>query len=122
MISSHLFEQKKLDKTSFCIKINYTQAFWREENYNGHILSFSGLLSKVFDISLPHEKHASLLIYPDKNYFSQLSESESKTLIIDELTDFFGERALSYIKYEKCTNEFQHEDFSQSFLERLHKG
>ena len=117
-VLNNLLQQKKLEKTSFCIKLTYETAFWRDENHSGRIVSFSGLLSQVFDISLPHEKIANLLIYPDSNHFAELSEKERKSLIIDELSDLLGEKALSYVQYKEYTNVFQHEDISRSFLQK----
>ncbi|MGB1204622.1 MAG: hypothetical protein ACPG5B_03180 [Chitinophagales bacterium] len=116
---SNIFsEPKMLEKTKVCIKLTYTNAFWQKKSLNGQIVSFSGLIKKTLDTSLSHEKYASLLVFPDTDYFSSLEKSERKELIIDELIDFFGDEALSYIQYEEYIKQKQVRDISVSFLSK----
>ncbi|WP_342277059.1 flavin monoamine oxidase family protein [Spiroplasma endosymbiont of Nebria brevicollis] len=80
----------------------YSSPFWIKDNKSGTVNSCQGYISEVVDNTTPGSKKGILTVFiygGKRTKILNFSENERKELLINELTNFFGDKAKAAKEY-----------------------
>jgi len=76
----------------------YKRPFWRGESTSGTIMSNVGPLTELYDHSSSEDKEYALTGFMNGAYH-QISQKERKSMVISQLSKFYGSKAKNFIRY-----------------------
>ncbi len=109
---------------SIKISLSYKTPFWREDGKSGTIFSNVGPIPEMYDHSNFEDDKYALKGFLNGNYFS-VSKEERLTLILKQLTKYFGEQAKEFLSYEEKVwrkEKFTFRDYDDHILPHQNNG
>jgi monoamine oxidase len=119
---------------SIKVALTYARPFWQEKNLSGTLFSNTGPITEFYDHSNQERSKYALCGFVNSSY-SQLSDADRHTAVMDQLCSVFGAKAMEFIDYEECvwsregntfaaseTSHYPHQNngnpiFRQSYME-----
>lgn len=86
---------------SIKIALTYKNPFWEEENLSGTLFSNTGPVTELYD-HCDHQRSKYALCGFINSSFKQLTYSERREKVIDQIRNVFGEKAEDFTDYEEC--------------------
>lgn len=78
--------------------VEYMSPFWKEKNFSGCVFSQKNIIQEQYDHSSFNNKSFALKGFLHGECIKMTKEEREK-IVIDKLTNFFGEEATSYLAY-----------------------
>lgn len=86
---------------SIKIALTYNQAFWQQENLSGTLFSNTGPITEFYD-HCNQERSTYALCGFINSAFKNLSDTERRTRVMDQIKNVFGEKAEAFNEYVEC--------------------
>ena len=86
---------------SIKIALTYVRPFWLEEKLSGTLFSNTGPITELYD-HCNHERNKYALCGFINASYKNLSHSDRKTRVMDQLKLIFGPKATDVLDYEEC--------------------
>lgn len=102
---------------SIKIAMTYAKPFWQEQKLSGTFFSNAGPITEIYDHS-NHERSKYALCGFINSSFKNLSYSDRRKHVINQIKKVFGAQGEKYIAYEECvwSNEENTFEASDNFL------
>ncbi|MGB6035411.1 MAG: NAD(P)/FAD-dependent oxidoreductase [Cryomorphaceae bacterium] len=98
---------------SIKVALTFARPFWQEENLSGTLFSNTGPFTELYDHSNQERSKYALCGFVNSS-FAQLSESERKSRVMDQLRGVFGTKAEEFTDYEECIWSREENTFTAS--------
>lgn len=86
---------------SIKVALTFEKPFWKEENLPRTLFSNVGPVTEFYDQSNAENSRYALCGFINST-FNNISTSERKELVINQLTNIFGSRISEFLNYEEC--------------------
>jgi monoamine oxidase len=98
---------------SIKVALTYNLPFWEQENLTGTFYSNAGPVSELYD-HCNHKRSKYALCGFINSSFKNLSYSERRISVINQIKNAFGEKAEEFIDYEECVWSQEENTFETS--------
>ena len=86
---------------SIKIALTYSQPFWQQENIPGTLFSNVGPITELYDHCNHKRSRYALCGFIDSS-FKNITYTERRANVINQITTIFGKKAEGFIDYEEC--------------------
>jgi len=98
---------------SIKIALTYNQPFWEQENISRTLFSNAGPITELYD-HCNHERSKYALCGFINSSFKDLTYSERRAIVINQIINVFGAKAKEFINYEECIWSKEENTFESS--------
>jgi monoamine oxidase len=98
---------------SIKIALTYNQPFWEQKNIPRTLFSNTGPVTELYDHCNQKRSKYALCGFINSS-FKELTYSERRALVIDQITSVFGLMAKEFINYEECSWSKEENTFESS--------
>ena len=98
---------------SIKVALTYNQPFWEQENIPRTLFSNAGPITELYD-HCNHKRSKYALCGFINSSFKNLSYTERRALVINQITTVFGAMAEEFISYEECSWSQEENTFEAS--------